>query len=179
MKAKKLIALTDLETSGDIPFLHEILEIGLIVFDTDTFEIVDTYTEKVKPLHIETAVPEAISYNGWSKEKWTDAKDLKEVMRIYGEKTKNTVFCAYNVSFDWSFIVEAFRKVNIPNPMSTQENHDRLDLLSIAWLKGLKNTSSFSLKNACMHFGVDPEPDPHTALAGTETAYRLFRKLIG
>ncbi|MHB1316968.1 MAG: 3'-5' exonuclease, partial [Minisyncoccota bacterium] len=88
------------------------------------------------------------------------------------------VFCAYNVSFDWSFIVEAFHKTNIPNPMSTRENHDRLDILSIAWLKGMKDKPSFSLKNACIHFGVEPEPAPHTALAGAETAYRLFKKLM-
>ena len=61
--------------------------------------------------------------------------------------------------------------------MSTRENHDRLDVLTIAWVKGLKNEKSLSLKNACQVFGVPKEPEPHSALNGAMTAYKLFRKL--
>jgi len=169
--------MTDLETSGDVPGVHEILEIGLVVFDQNTFEILDTYNQKVKPVHIETAVPAALELNGYKAEDWQGAISLEEAIRVYGEKTKDCIFCAYNVSFDWPFINQAFWGAKIPNPMSTRENHDRLDLLSIAWERGLKNEKSLSLKTACKLFGVPPEPEPHSALNGAMTAYELFKKL--
>ena len=40
------IAMTDLETSGDVFGIHEILEIGLVVFDQNNFEIIDTLNIK-------------------------------------------------------------------------------------------------------------------------------------
>ncbi len=98
-------------------------------------------------------------------------------MKEYKDRAGENVFCAYNVSFDWGFINEAFFKAEIDNPMSTKENHDRLDLLSIAWEKGLKKEKSWSLKSACNLFGIEPEPEPHNALNGAMTGYKLFKKL--
>ena len=178
MNKKKLIAMTDLETSGDIFSLHEILEVGLVVFDIENYEIKDTYSEKIKPKNIENAVKDALVYNGYNEKDWQNAKDLKDVMKIYAEKTKDCIFCAYNVSFDWGFINEAFYRCKLDNPMSTRENHDRLDLLSIAWQSGIKNTESFSLKNACKFFNIEPEPEPHSALNGAMTSYKLFKKIM-
>lgn len=169
--------MTDLETSGDVPSVHEILEIGLVVFDPVTFEISDTYNQKVKPKNIENAVPEALAHNGYKEEGWANAIDLESALIEYTKKTSDCVFCAYNVSFDWAFINENLYKYKISNPMSTRENHDRLDVLTLAWAKGLKEGTSLSLKNACRLFGVEPEPEPHSALNGAMTAYQLFKKL--
>ncbi len=169
--------MTDLETTGALASLQEIIEIGLVVFDPITFKILDTMNANVKPEHIETATPEAIAYNGYTPENWMDALALAEAMKIYGEKTQGAVFCSYNVSFDWAFIAEAFHRSNLPNPMMTRENHDRLDVLTLAWDRGLKREKSFSLRSDCTLFGIPPEPDPHSALNGAMTAYELWRKL--
>ena len=171
--------MTDLETSGDIPGVHEILEIGLVVFDPTTFEVIDTYDQKVTPLMIENAVPAALKHNGYDPEKWGAAISIDQAIKVYGKKTNDCIFCSYNVSFDWPFVNEAFFMCDLPNPMSTRENHDRLDLLTLAWEKGLKNEKSLSLKTACSYFGVEPEPEPHSALNGAMTAYNLFKKLSG
>lgn len=176
-KSKALVAMTDLETSGDIFGVHEILEIGLVLFDPNTFEIVDSYNRKVKPERIENAKQAALDYNGYSEETWQDGVSLQEAMREYAERAGQGIFCAYNATFDWGFINDAFLKSGIDNPMSTFENHDRLDLLSIAWERGLKNEKSWSLKTACKLFGIEPEPEPHNALNGAMTAYKLFKKL--
>ena len=178
MKAKdRKIAMTDLETSGDIFGVHEILEIGLVVFDPKTLEIKDTYSQKVKPENIKNAIQKALDYNGYNEKDWEDAISLKEAMQIYGEKTEGCIFCSYNTTFDWGFVDDAFRRTDVPDPLNTFENHDRLDMLSIAWERGLKNEDSFSLKSACKLFGVPPEPMPHSALNGAMTAYELFKKL--
>lgn len=176
-KVDKKIAMTDLETSGDIFGVHEILEIGLVLFDPETFGIIDSYNRKVKPTNIENAKQAALDYNGYNEKDWEEAVSLEEAVREYKERAGDGVFCAYNATFDWGFINHAFLKTGIENPMSTFENHDRLDLLSIAWTKGLKNESSFSLKTACRLFGIAPEPEPHNALNGAMTAYKLFKKL--
>src|SRR6185369_17413366 len=152
------IAMTDLETSGDVFSVHEILEIGLVVFDQKTFEILDTMNVKVKPEHIENALDVALERNGYKEENWKEAISLEEAIKIYKEKTQHAIFCSYNVSFDWGFICEAYQKAGIQNPMNTPENHDRIDMLTLAWAKGLKDSPSLSLKSACKMFGVPPEP---------------------
>lgn len=165
--------MTDLETSGDIFGVHEILEIGLVVFDQNTFEIIDTLDIKTKPTNIKNAVPAALERNGYKDENWQEAIPLKEAIEQYADKTKNTIFCAYNATFDWGFVNDAFRKTGVQNKM----DYHRLDLLSIAWENGLKESDRWSLKTACEMFGVPSEPDPHTALNGAMTAYELFKKL--
>ena len=174
---ERLIAMTDLETSGDVPAIHDILEIGLVLFNQKYFEIVDTLDLKVRPRHIETAVPAALEWNGYKPENWLDAVGLEEAMRLYAEKTQDAIFCSYNVSFDWMFINQAFHETGIENPMSTFENHDRLDVLTLAWSKGLKGGPSLSLKEACRLFDIPPEPFPHNALSGAMTTYKLWKKL--
>lgn len=170
---KRPIAMTDLETSGDIFGVHEILEIGLVVFDQNTFEIKNTLNIKTKPLNIENAVPAALERNGYNKKDWQEAVSLKEAMEQYTQKTQGAIFCAYNATFDWGFVNDAFRKTGVKNEM----DYHRLDLLSIAWAKGMAGSEKWSLKTACEMFGVPPEPDPHNALNGAMTAYELFKKL--
>jgi DNA polymerase III epsilon subunit-like protein len=169
--------MTDLETSGDIPGVHEILEIGLVLFEQSSGNILDKWEIKIRPEHIENAVPAAIERNGYDPKKWENAISLPEAIQIYGEKTQNAIFCSYNVSFDWPFINDAFYSTKIPNPMSTKENHDRLDVLTLAWAGGLKKGESLSLKSACKLFKIPEEPEPHSALNGALTAYLLWKKL--
>ena len=170
---ERKIAMTDLETSGDVFGLHEILEIGLVVFDQNSFEIIDKLNTKTTPLNIENAVPAALERNGYNEKDWKDAVPLKEAMEKYAEKTKDCIFCAYNATFDWGFISDAFRRTGVKNEM----DYHRLDLLSIVWVKGLAKNEKWNLKTACEMFGIPSEPDPHNALNGAMTAYELFKKL--
>lgn len=170
--------MTDLETTGDVFSEHEVIEIGLVLFDQKTLEILDTMDIKVRPEHIENAKPMALERNGYKEENWHDAVSLSEAVKQYAEKTKDAIFCSYNVSFDWGFICEAFQKTGISNPMNTRENHDRIDVLTMAWMKGLKESPSLSLLSACKMFDVPPEPEPHSALNGAMTAYELYKKIV-
>lgn len=170
---ERKIAMTDLETSGDVFGVHEILEIGLVVFDQKTFEIVDKYEVKIKPHNINNAVPAALERNGYNEKDWQNAVELEEGLKIYAEKTKDCIFCAYNATFDWGFVNDAFRRTGVKNEM----DYHRLDLLTLAWERGLKNEKSWSLKTACGLFGVPPEPDVHGALNGAMTAYELYKKI--
>ena len=170
--SERPIVMTDLETSGDIVGVHEILEIGLVVFNQQTGEVLDTLSVKVKPLHIENAVPAALARNGYNEKDWEHALTLKEATTLYAEKTNSAVFCAFNATFDWGFMSDAFRQTGVVDTM----DYHRLDLLSIAWEKGLKHEESWSLKHTCELFSIPPEPDVHSALNGAMAGYELFKK---
>ena len=136
------IAMTDLETTGEVPGEQEILEIGLVLFEPITFKILDTWNVKIKPNQIEKANPKALELNGYKAENWTEAISLAEAIKIYAKKTRGAVFCAFNVAFDWGFMSEAFLQTKVKFEM----DYHRLDLFSIAWERGLKAQNSWSLK---------------------------------
>lgn len=167
------IALTDIETTGDVPGVHEILEIGVIIFDQKTQKIIDTLDIKVKPKHLETALPIAMERNSFNEAEWANAVSLEEAMGIFSEKTKGCIFSAFNNTFDWGFIAEAFQTTGVLNQM----DYHRLDVLTMAWQKGMKEKASWSLKNTCKWLELEPEPDPHSAFNGAKTVFEVFKKL--
>jgi len=169
------IAITDIETTGLDFAIQEIVEIGLVVINQKTLEIINTLDVKVNPEHIETADEFALNLNGYNKTDWKNAITLKEAMSIYGEKTKGAIFCAHNMTFDWSFIFEAFRKTGVKDQM----DHHRIDLFTMIWMK-LRNSNceKFSLNEAAKRLGVPEEPMPHRGINGAMTAYEIYKKLV-
>ena len=167
------MAIVDIETTGDDELKYEILEIGLLLVRQKDLEVIDSGNWLVKPHHIETAIPAAIERNGYNENDWRDAQELGEVMPEFSGKTKDAVFTAFNVSFDWAFIKNAFRTTGVPNLM----DYHRLDIMTLAWAMGGDNLERFNLKAVAEFFGVPPEPDVHRALNGAETALAVFRKI--
>lgn len=170
-----IIALVDLETTGLNGNTDEIIEIGCIVFDTKTMEIIDTMDVKVTPEHIETASPRALEVNGYTQEAWEQAISLHAAMLLLCEKTKGATLMAYNVTFDYSFLKTAFEQTGFENEM----NYHRLDLLSIAWARlPHHKVNSWSLKTVCVYLGIAPEPKVHRAIHGCEASYEVYKKLM-
>lgn len=176
-----MIALTDLETTGLNPYVHEILELGLILVDEDNdFAEVDRYIVKVAPYkdlahRHQWAAPKALQVNGYTPEAWEDATPLVDVMKQYSKLTKEARFLAFNVTFDWTFILKAFELSRVVDQMRYQ----RLDLLSLAWAQihivdGNKD-AKLSLRETCIYFGVEPEGEVHRAAGGVEAAHRLLK----
>lgn len=172
---KRPLAITDLEMTGLDPSVHEIIEIGLVLVDQDTFEIKDTLNVQVKPEHIGTASPEALVVNGYKAEDWNDAIPLKEALQIYAEKTRGAVFCGQVVSVDWGFLAEGFRKTGVVHSM----DYHQVDVPSIAWAK-LRHTGieKVKLSALCKYFGIPEEPQEHRAINGAMKAYEVLKKLI-
>ena len=80
------LAFTDLETTGDVFGVHEIIEIGLVVADQNSLEVIDELNIKIKPLHIENAVPAALAKNGYKQDDWQDAISLQDGIEQYAKK---------------------------------------------------------------------------------------------
>jgi DNA polymerase III epsilon subunit-like protein len=174
------IALVDIETTGFDANKQEIIEIGLVVFDQNTFEIKKELNLKVKPEHIESADPETIKWEGWpyNERDWADAIPLADAMKQFVEATNGTLFCSQNpAAIDWPFINEACKKTGLKHTM----DYHLLDTFSIGWAK-LRNTNKlkkYNLKSLAEYFHIEPEPHPHRAINGARVAYEVYKKLMG
>lgn len=169
------IAITDVETTGLWPSRHEIIEIGLVVADFASLEIVDTYETKVLPEHIETADKKALEINGFNLSDWDDAVSLRDAMEVYSKKTFGAIFCAHNVSFDLPFIKAAFRATEVNNNM----DYHTIDIPSVAWAV-LRNEApeSVKLSNLAKLLGLEPEPTVHRAINGAMLAHDVLLELL-
>jgi DNA polymerase III alpha subunit (gram-positive type) len=169
------LAFTDLETTGSIFTKHEILEIGLVIADQKTLEIIDELNVKVKPIHPEINVPAAMDRNGYTTEGWQDAIPLIDAIRLYSEKSAGAIFFAFNATFDWGFINEAFERTGIPDKM----DYHRFDVMSMAYLKLHRGeVDKWRLSSISKYFGIPEEPMPHKAINGARTALEVYKKLL-
>ncbi|MEK7587031.1 MAG: 3'-5' exonuclease [Patescibacteria group bacterium] len=179
---KHNLAFIDLETTGLDPMVHEIIEIGGIVARQISragrgakLEIVEEFEFKIKPEHLELAEPEALRINGYNEMEWLFAPDLKKVLETVSGKLKDSVMVAQNVTFDWSFLNQAFKKTGLKNPM----HYHKLDLISLAFAKLYDNErlERFSLQALSEHFGIKNEK-AHTALADIRVTVEIYKKLL-
>lgn len=170
------IALIDLETTGLDPDKHEIIEIGCVLFDDRTFEILCELDIRVIPEHIETADPKALQVNGYRPEDWKDAVPLYKALGLLRAITsEETKFCAHNMIFDWGFLAAAMKKTGLEMPF---ERH-RIDLFTLAWAHiPHEKMRSWSLKTICAYLQLVPEPKVHRAINGARTAYTVYKRLM-
>ena len=169
------IAITDLETTGLSVEKHEIIEIGLVLVSQPDLEIIETWETKVKPLHPETANKDAFRINGYTPLEWSNAISIQEAMMVYAQKTKDALFCAYNVLFDYPFIRKAFRETQVTNSM----DYHGIDIPSLVWEKLRKTDHSrVKLSLTAEYLGVLQEPEVHRAINGAMSAYQVLKKLV-
>jgi DNA polymerase III epsilon subunit-like protein len=170
-----IISLTDIETTGLDPFSDEIIEIGCVVFDSESLKIITTFDSKIAPTHIETASPRALEVNGFMAKDWKCAPSLPYVLTQYAALTQGTMFLAQNVMFDWSFLLAASKAQGIPLDFKRPS----LDLPSIAFGKiPHARMQNWSLKTLCAYLGVPQEPKVHRGINGAMTAYEVYKALM-
>lgn len=178
MKHTKFVSL-DIETTGLDPSVHEVIEIGCVLFSFNTkkkiFETENSFEIKIKPEHIENANPISLKVNGYKESLWQDAITSGKAFKALAKKVKGRVMIAHNASFDTAFLNEAFRKNNIQNPL----HYHILDTLSMAYVKLHNNVDAtrLSLQYLCDFYGIENKK-AHTALADAQATYELFVTLI-
>lgn len=169
------IAIVDVETSGLDPELHEILEIGMVVFDSHTMAVERIFEIKVKPERPEDGHPKAYEVNGYNAEEWEDAPSLFWAMTALAEQAQGATFCAHNMIFDWAFLQAAQKKTGVALPFGRH----KIDLLTLAWSRiPHHKIFSWSLKTICTYLRIPPEPSMHRALNGALAEYAVYSKLM-
>lgn len=167
------IIITDLETTGISPTRHEIIEFGAVKVDHQLNEL-GRFMTRVRPEHIETAEPEALEINGYDPAFWKWAPNLQAALVAYAEFSKNGILCAWNITFEYTFLQEAFRRLTIGNAM----DYHRIDIPSIAWTL-MSPFEKFNMDAVAQRFGMSPEPHPHRAITGAEYELKILRQLRG
>ncbi len=164
----------DTETTGPEPH-HELIELAVIKVSSYNFSILDEWEIKIKPRHIELADPEALKINHYSEEEWRQAIDLEKALKIFLEKTANTILVGHSLLFDWFYINKALAEYKLQPTFY----YKGLDTFSLGWqkLRHLPNLQNLSLSKMADHFSIVQEK-PHSALDDARTAYKVFLKLI-
>ena len=171
---KHNLAFIDIETTGLDVINHEIIEVGCVL-TTPELKVIEEFELKIIPEYLENADPISMKINHYEEGGWQDALSLKEAIKILSKKTKECIMVGQNVAFDSGFLEYAFSKTGIKNTM----HYHKLDTISIAWAKFNKDKDfeHFSLRDMCMHFGIENK-DSHTGLGDARATYELYKKLM-
>lgn len=176
------LAFIDTESTGLLPERHELIEIGCVLVRQipregkgPEVEIIEEFDVKIKPRHIETADPVALSINGYRPEDWTLAVDLKKALELLAEKTKDAIMVGHNVAHDYAFLQKAFEQERVENTM----HYHKVDTISLAYAMLYDNldVKKFSLRSLCEHFGIINER-AHSALSDARATFEVYKRLL-
>lgn len=155
-------AIVDIETTGGSPLNHRILEIGIVLIEDG--QIISKYQSLINPgMHIPYNV---ILIHGITNEMVDAAPTFAEIASDIEEMTREAVFVAHSVAFDFGFIKAEFTRIG--------KSYDRKRLctvrLSKRLLPGLK---SHSLASLCQFYKIQNKR-AHRALEDAEATAGIF-----
>lgn len=167
------IVFIDIETSSLKPDA-DILEIGGLIVDKD-LKIKENFNFLIKPRNLNKADPKSLNLIGYSKEKWSTAHDLENVLRNIYPKFKNKILAGWVSHFDWARLEKAFYDIGLDDPF----DYRKIDIFSLAIAKyGLTNLGEKeTLTKICHYLNVD-RGNSHNAYDDALASYNVFLKII-
>jgi DNA polymerase-3 subunit epsilon len=163
-----MFAIIDIETcGGKFDFKRgRIIEISILIHDGLT--VVDEFTSLINPeCYISTYFT---NISGITNAMVDDAPKFYEVAKQILEITKDTIFVAHNVGFDYGFVKEEFASLGYAYKRDTLCTVR----LTRKLIPGLK---SYSLGNLCEYLGIDNEAR-HRARGDAMATAKLFDVLM-
>ena len=159
-------AITDIETTGGGIKGNKITEICVLVVQNG--EVIDEYHSLVNPgteipLYIETLT-------NINDAMLSDAPKFTEIAHEIEEITKDCVFVAHNVNFDYNIIKAEFENLD--------KTFQRKRLCTVRLTKKLiPGLFSYSLGNICTSINI-PHYDRHRAKGDCEATVTLFQRCL-
>lgn len=161
-----LYTIVDIETTGNGIKGNRITEISIFKFDGQ--QVVDEFTSLVNPL---CQIPNFITgLTGIDNRMVDQAPTFSEIAENVLEITKDTIFVAHAVNFDYGVIKEEFRRLGLDfvrKKLCTVR-------LSRKLIPGLR---SYSLGKLCTAVQI-PITDRHRARGDAKATVTLFKKLL-
>lgn len=158
-------AIVDIETTGDNPKLFKVIEIAIILHDgqneLETFHTFVDPQEKINPF--------VARLTGISDNDLVGAPKFFEVAKKIVELTKDTIFVAHNVSFDYGVLRTEYRRLGYDFRM------DHLDTVQTAKIL-FPGYKSYGLKNITRELGILLD-NHHRAIDDTRATAMLFKML--
>lgn len=159
----QLYVVVDLETTGGSLPYHRITEIGAV--KTRNGEVIEKFQTLVNPERWISREIEALT--GISNAMVKDAPKFAEVADAFAEFSKDAIFVAHNVGFDYGFLQAEFEKL--------EKRFVRPYICTkVGMKKHYPDLESYSLKNLTNHFGISLETH-HRALCDAEAAAGLLK----
>ncbi|MGN6645997.1 MAG: exonuclease domain-containing protein [Cytophaga sp.] len=161
-----IYSIVDIETTGGHASGNRIIEIAIYNFDGE--KIIDSYHTLINP---ERRIPVFItSLTGIDNEMVAQAPVFADVAEEILDFTKDSIFVAHNVNFDFTFIKKEFQALDIPF------NRSKLCTIRLS-RKIFPGLPSYSLGNLCASLNIHVQ-DRHRASGDAEATVRLLHKLL-
>jgi len=159
-------AITDIETTGSGIKGNRITEICIIVVQNG--KVIDEYSSLVNPTQ---AIPLYIeSLTGINDEMVSNAPQFSEIADEVEKITKDCVFVAHNVNFDYNIVRAEFATLG--------REFKRKRLCTVRLTKKLiPGLFSYSLGNICTSINI-PHLDRHRAKGDCDATVTLFQRCI-
>ena len=161
-----MYSVVDIETTGNGYKGQKITEISVFLFDGE--KIIDEFTSLVNP---EQAIPYFITnLTGITEAMVRTAPKFYEIAKKVTEITKDAIFVAHNVNFDYNIIRDEFKSLGF--------DFKRKKLCTVRLSrKIIPGLSSYSLGNICTAEGIEVAAR-HRAKGDAEATVELFRRLL-
>ncbi len=161
-----LYAIIDIETTGQSSAMGKITEIAIFIHNG--FVITDSFSTLINP---ECYIPGFItSLTGIDNEMVKNAPRFYEIARRIVEITQDKVFVAHNVSFDYKFIQEEFKRLGY--------DYQRKTMCTVRMgRKFLPGYKSYSLGKICNELGISIQ-GRHRAAGDALATVKLFEMIL-
>ncbi len=161
-----MFAIIDIETTGSKFSYGKITEIA--IFQHNGQRVTGEFSTLINP---EMDIPMFITkLTGITNEMVKDAPKFYEVAKKIIEMTEGRIFVAHNVSFDYNFIVEEYRRLGY--------NYHKKKLCTVKLSrKFLPGHGSYSLGKLCSDLGISIK-GRHRASGDALATVKLFEILI-
>ncbi|MGB5667638.1 MAG: exonuclease domain-containing protein, partial [Maribacter sp.] len=161
-----MYTIVDIETTGNGIKGNKITEIS--IFKYDGYEVIDEFTSLVNP---ECEIPFFITgLTGIDNALVRDAPKLMEITDRILEITKDTIFVAHSVGFDYNVIKNEFKTLGL--------EFTRKKLCTVRLSRKLiPGYNSYSLGKLCSALEI-PLIDRHRARGDAQATTLLFQKLL-
>ncbi|MBX9769335.1 MAG: VRR-NUC domain-containing protein [Bdellovibrionales bacterium] len=158
----QIYTVVDIETTGGSANFHRITEIGALKIQNG--KIIDEFQTLINPCR---PIPRSITQiTGITNEMVRNAPQFSEIAMRFQDFTRDTIFVAHFVRFDYGFIQSEFQRMNL--------QFVRPLLCTCAGMKkAYPGLPSYSLKNLTEHFHITMEQH-HRALSDARAAAQLL-----
>ena len=161
-----MYTIVDIETTGNGIKGNKITEIS--IFKYDGYEIVDEFTSLVNP---ECEIPYFITgLTGIDNQMVRDAPTIDQIADQIIDITKDSIFVAHSVNFDYNVIKNEFKNLGL--------EFVRKKLCTVRLSRKLiPGYNSYSLGKLCTSLGI-PLTDRHRARGDAHATTILFQRLL-
>ena len=177
-----LLAFLDVETTGLVPGYHEMIDLGLVMTDTEGVPI-DSLFIRIQPEHPDRTSAGAREVNAFDVDRWRELDALApsaavdSLVSFHGRvaEDRTVLLVAFNSWFDAAFMDHLFRSQE--SSWRTLYHYFVLDIPSMAWALGYRDLTGTELAR---RLGVADEPhaaEQHTGITGAMLNVRLYQAL--